>query len=93
MPGMCLGLLIEQLKKFGVGQSGLADDAFDDVLGQVKALVVRNRNAAGLAGVLEVHVRAGLFVNKKAALLQRANHHPRLQAGEFRRHRGLDRDL
>src|SRR5690348_16321347 len=69
-------------QKIRRGQSGLTDDAFDDVLGQVKPLVARNRNAAGLAGVLEVHVRAGLFVNKKASLLQSANHHPRFQAGE-----------
>jgi len=90
MPGE---LLIEQVKKFGVGQSGLADDAFDDVLGQIEPLMVRNGNAAGLSGMLQVHVRAGLFVNKKTALRQRANHHARLQTSEFRRHRGLDRDL
>jgi hypothetical protein len=71
----------------------LADNAFDDVLGQIEPLVVWNRNAAGLAGMLEVRVRAGLFVNKKAALLQSANHHTRLQAGEFWRHPGLDRDF
>jgi hypothetical protein len=58
-------LSIEQVEKFGVGQSGLADDAFDDVFGQIKPLVVGNRNASGLARVFEVHVRSGLLVYKK----------------------------
>ena len=49
---MSLMSSIKQVKKFGVGQSGLADDAFEDVLGQIKPLVIGNRHAAGLAGVL-----------------------------------------
>jgi hypothetical protein len=89
---MSANLSIKQVKEFGVGQSGLADDAFDDVLGQVKPLVVGDRYAAGLAGMLEVDVRAGLLVNRKPAPLQSANHNARLQASEFWRHPGLDRD-
>ena len=41
-------LSIEQVEEFGIGQSGFADAAFDDVLRQIETLVGRNRDTAGL---------------------------------------------
>ena len=58
----------------------------DDVLRQVKQLVVGDGDAARLAG------GTALLVNHKTALLQRSNDHARLQVRKFWRHPSLDSD-
>ena len=80
-------------QRLRVGQSGSADNALDDLLRQVKPLVIRNCNSTGLARVLELYMRTGLLMNHETAFLRRTNDYARLQAGELGRHSALDGDF
>ena len=61
----------EQVEKFFVGEPRLADDAADDVLGQIRPCVIGDGDPSGLLGVLELDVGAGSGVDIKTRALKR----------------------
>jgi len=83
---------IEQVKEFGISQSGLADDAFDDVLRQSQTArgwaPYRGRAFRGALGE-----RGSLTARVSKNRLSAKRESPRAaQASEFWRHPGLDRN-
>lgn len=75
-------LFVKQSRELVIGESCLPNDASDDGFWQIKALMARNGYPPGPLGVLQLHVRARLFVDIKASLLQGAENLSWLEAAE-----------
>ena len=82
----------EQIEKLFVGEPRLADDAADDVLGQIRARVIGDGDPSGLLGVLELDVGAGSGVDIKTSALKRTDKLPGLDVRKLWGH-ALDGDF
>ena len=67
-------------------QSRLPDNASNDWLGEIKALVIGDGHPSGFRGMFEMNMRSGFLFDVKTALLQCADNEPRFQVGQLGRH-------
>lgn len=77
-------LFLEKAEELFVGESCLAHDAFDDVLGQVKAFVVGDGDTSSPLGVFQVHMRPAGLMDIKPCPLESANDLLRAEVGKLR---------
>ena len=73
-------LFLQQVQELLVGQDGLANDALDNVFGQVESFMVRNCDSTGLVWMFELDVRTGLLMNMESGPFQSTHNFARLQA-------------